>query len=243
VRALLLLGLLAAVLAGCGGDDAPSDTPRGAVSARQQVVVYFLRGGRVTPVARSIPRTRSVGAAALEELFAGPGDDETVRTAVPAGTRLEGLDIADGTATVDLSGELGAAATAQVVHTLTRFDSVQRVDLRPGRSGLDRTAVERHAPAILVESPLPGDSAGSPLRVRGTSNTFEATFLLELHAGRRRLARQVVTATSGSGTRGTFDVSLDHPASEGRPLRLTAYEQSAEDGRPVNRVTLGLRAR
>ena len=109
---------------------------------------------------------------------------------------------------------------------------------------VDRRDFERVAPAILVESPLRGRRVRPPLRVRGTANTFEATFLLEmLGPDRRRLARRVVTATSGTGTRGTFDVTLRFRAPRGTALELYAYEESARNGRPINRIRVPLRRR
>ena len=46
----------------------------------------------------------------------------------------------------------------------------------------------------------------SPLRVTGTANTFEATFNYELNDTDGKVVdKNFVTATSGTGTRGTFD--------------------------------------
>ena len=42
--------------------------------------------------------------------------------------------------------------------------------------------------------------------------------------------KQIVTATSGSGTRGTFDVRVPFKAPSGSAIELYAYEASAEDG-------------
>jgi hypothetical protein len=43
------------------------------------------------------------------------------------------------------------------------------------------------------------------------------------------------TATSGTGTRGTFDTTLPVPGLEG-PMTIVAFEASAEDGRPLHVV-------
>jgi germination protein M len=91
---------------------------------------------------------------------------------------------------------------------------------------------------IQIESPASGEAVRSPVRVSGTANTFEATFILELITGGRRLARETVTATSGSGTRGTFDVTVPFSVSEETRGELRAYELSAENGEPVNTVTV-----
>lgn len=97
-------------------------------------------------------------------------------------------------------------------------------------------------PAIVIESPAAGASVRSPLRVRGTANTFEANFTLELRTGGRLVARRFVTATSGSGVRGTFDVTIRFRVSEETRAELVAYEPSAKDGSPLHttRVPIGL---
>jgi hypothetical protein len=43
-----------------------------------------------------------------------------------------------------------------------------------------------------------------------------------------------VTATSGSGQRGTFAATVAYPGSG--PAVLVGYEASAEDGSPIHRV-------
>jgi predicted DsbA family dithiol-disulfide isomerase len=75
------------------------------------------------------------------------------------------------------------------------------------RSGETGT-VDLLAP-IVIESPLPGDSVTSPIRVTGTANVFEATVSFEIRdAADKVVMRGFTTATSGTGTRGTFDTEL-----------------------------------
>jgi hypothetical protein len=233
------------------------------------VVPYLLRDERVAPVARTLNRTRAVAAAAVRELLAGPTRAERsagFTTAIPRGTRLRGITIRGGTATVDLSRAFASgggslfmrARVAQVVHTLTRFPTVRRVAFRLEgrpvatiggegvivRPPVTRTDFEELAPAILVESPLPGARVGSPLELRGTSNTYEANFQVDmLGPGGRVLARRAVTATSGSGTRGTFAVTLPFVTPARTHLMLHAYENSAADGSVINSVRIPLIAR
>jgi hypothetical protein len=140
---------------------------------------------------------------------------------------------------------------AQVVHTVTQFPTVQRVAFRLdgepveaiGGEGVvvsppvDRGDFEDQAPAILVESVGPGDEVASPLRVLGTANTFEATLNLRLVAEDGTVLHDdFATATSGTGTRGTFEVTIEFDA-EG-PATLVAYERSAEDGAEINVVEI-----
>ena len=74
----------------------------------------------------------------------------------------------------------------------------------------------------------------------GTANTFEATFEYDLldPAG-KVLKHDFVTATSGSGTRGTFDVRIPFEAPNG-VARLVVYERSAADGSKTNVVEIPL---
>jgi hypothetical protein len=80
----------------------------------------------------------------------------------------------------------------------------------------------------------------SPLRVFGTANTFEATFEYELlDADGKVLSKHFVTATSGSGTRGTYDFTIRYDT-PGGPGKLVVYELSAADGSRIHQVEIPL---
>ena len=84
---------------------------------------------------------------------------------------------------------------------------------------------EDETPIILVESPLPFEHVTSPLRVTGTANTFEATFNYDLvDSAGKVIATHFVTATSGSGTRGTFDFTVPYTVSKPGLGKLVVYE-------------------
>lgn len=245
----MLLVAVALFLVGCsGGDDetAPTDTSTTTVPVETTALrVYFLRDDLVWPVARQVEETDAVATAALEELLAGPTAEEStdldLSTPVPAGTALDGLEISDGVARTELSSELPKAALAAVVYTLTQFSTVKLVEI-DGKS-YTRADFEDLTPAILVESPLSFEAVTSPLRVTGTANTFEATFNYELTDTDGRIVEEnFVTATSGTGTRGTFDfttepftVPFDGVGS------LIVFELSAKDGSRINLVEIPLR--
>jgi len=240
---------------GCGGEDGSSPEPRSTVPPTAEAAptatvpaqapailkVYFLRDGLVATARREVVAGPAVGRAALTQLFAGPRGSEAargLRSAIPSGTTLEALEITDGTAFVELSESLDEEAIAQVVFTLTQFPTVRRVRLE-GEEYL-RADFEAETPPILVESPLPGEEVTSPLRIEGTANTFEATFHVQvLDARRRVLGESFVTATSGSGERGTFDASVTFAVLPG-PAVLVAYELSAEDGSRINETEIPL---
>jgi hypothetical protein len=256
-----ILVALALLASGCDGSDSPGEATGTTPAPATSVSVYFLRDEKVSPVRRTIEATAEVARAAITSLLKGPTVQEEasgLTTAIPAGTTLRDISLADGVATVDLDGSFddgGGSASmlgrvAQVVATLTRFPTIRRVAFRLdgepveaiGGEGvvvdppIGRLAIEGQTPQILVESPLPGDRVTSPIRVRGTANVFEATVSFEVRneAG-DVLLQTFTTATSGTGTRGTFDTELAVPDAEG-PITIVAFEASAEDGRPLHVV-------
>lgn len=250
--ALSVLALLA--VAGCGGDNgtttvtvretvtetgtsAPSEAP-------SSFTVYFLRAGKVVPVGRSVVTGPRIGAAAVRELLAGPtSEDPNVVTAIPAGTELESLAIRGGVASVQLSPQLTTdPPLAQLVYTLTQFPRVRRVAVGFDRRPVGRRAFEQETPAVLVESPLPGETVESGFQASGTANTFEATFNYELRdASNRVLKKGFVTATSGSGTRGTFRFRVPYEVDEPQDGRLVVFEISAADGSRTHESEIPLR--
>ena len=248
---------LAALLAGCGSDDensaAPSTSPPAvespptvqsqAIAAPATVNVYFLRDGKVGTAKRVVVAGPQIGRAAMLELLQGPARPERVaglQSSIPAGTKLEQLAIDQGVASVTLSHELDAAATAQVVYTLTQFDTVRGVSIAESEP-IDRAELEDLTPPVLVESPFPGEDVASPLRMTGTANTFEATFNVEvLDDEGNVLGNRFVTATSGSGTRGTFDAEVSFKAPAEGPGSLMVFELSAEDGSRIHEMKIPL---
>ncbi|MGC0327338.1 hypothetical protein RKD23_000328 [Streptomyces sp. SAI-170] len=225
---------------------------------RVTTAVYFLHGAYVSPAPRTVTAP-GTAAGALRALLAGPSGAEARQgrtTAIPSGTTLRSLAVRDKVATADLSGRYDddggtlsmRARLAQVVYTLTRYPSIEKVrfqlDGKPvtsfGGEGIllnrpvGRADFEDVTPAVLVESPLIGGTVRTPVRVWGTANTFEAEFRLKITDVTGRTAADVrVMATSGTGTRGTFDVRFPYKAARTGPGVLTAYYYSPKDGRPV----------
>ncbi len=155
------------------------------------VRVYFLRDGKVGPVGRT--------------LGTGHARDASRRSRRPGRPRRSARS---GSTRARRREKLAAT-----VYTLSQFDPAQPVVV-DGKS-YRRSDFEELTPAILVEGPLPFAAVSAPLRLWGTANTFEATFEYDLldPAG-KVLSHHFVTATSGSGTRGTYDVTIPFEAPE-----------------------------
>jgi len=238
---LVLLGQLVLVAAGCGSTTQTVTVTRTvpATTAPQpqtktSLRAYFLKDGRVQPVARDLPQTKAVASAALDELAKGPTEIETRDLQLTSDVKDAGtVSVSNGLAT--LAGVKGGslAGLAQVVYTLTQFPTVKSVEIDGKR--YTRAHFEDETPIIAVESPLPFQHVTSPLRATGTANTFEATFEYELtDPDGKIVATHFVTATSGSGQRGTFDFTVPFQVDREGLGELVVYERSAKDGSRVH---------
>jgi germination protein M len=252
----------AAPTSGPGGSPDPTASPEATTVVR----VYFYYGGELgsaglVPLLREVPETRAVATAAMHALLEGPTADESgereITSAVPAGSRLLGLTIEDGVATVDLSSEFESGGGSlsvfvrlgQVVYTLTQFPTVDTVrfeiDGQPVTVFSSEGVVldgpvgrEQYAdllPMIFVDRPAYGAAIGNPARVTGSANVFEASFLIMLlDAEGRPILETPAMATCGTGCRGTFDVTLAYWVPEAGWGTLRVWEASAMDGSPQN---------
>lgn len=247
MKRAVLVGLALALVAGCGDDSNNEMTT--AATESSIVKVYFLRDGKLWPVARAVEVDHSrpeqavmaeSAGAALFELRQGPTktemDDLGLSTALPSS--FADVVVVDRITRFDPGIDFPHDALAQVVYTLTQFPGIHAVEIH-GRS-YTRADFEDQTPSVLVESPLPFEEVTSPLRVTGTANTFEATFQYELvDAEGNVVDENFVTATSGTGTRGTFAFTtgaFDDVAA------LRIFENSAEDGSRIHEVEIPLNA-
>jgi spore germination protein GerM len=177
---LALAAWLGFLLSGCGSEGAVSlgPPPRETTTAGGEVPrvgtggtgkhrrtlsleVWFVRRGRLVERRRTHKRTPRVATAALGELFAGvsePERQEGLTTAVPAGTKLLGISVTGGVATVDLTSAYQAGGGSrsmqlrlgQVVYTLTQFPTVRAV-----RFELDGTPVNVFSSeGIVLDHPV-----------------------------------------------------------------------------------------
>jgi hypothetical protein len=235
-----------------------------------RLAVYYPRtvGGRqyLVPERHSVPATRAVAAAAVTELLQGRPVFPGSRPPFPAGTRLRGVRVHGGTATVDLSREVlrGRPGDAQryplqaLVYTVTQFRTVKRVvvavegrtsgsvagrslaafwDLAPGRP-LKRDPSVRLAPIALVD-PGPGALVrGGRLVVTGEASVHEGNVSLRLRDGAGRVVAQgYTTAATAAPGRGAFSGALTFTApGQAQRWTLEVFEVSAADGSIVYAV-------
>ena len=234
------LGFLAAaaavamLLTGCGKTAAPTTTATTTTGAETALKIYFYRGNALVPVTVHVPQTRAVASAALGKLFAGPPAGYT--TAIDPVVAVDGIAITpSGAASVRLTPAhpLTHAAEAQVVYTLTQFPTITSVD----GSGRDAFSDMTPAAAIYVASPLRDSTVSSPVRVTGTADVFEGTLAVDVWSGGKLLRTQIIQATSGTGTRGTWSAAIDLPPG---PAKLDFYEPSAENGSHLHGTELDL---
>jgi hypothetical protein len=198
----------------------------------------------------------------MTALIAGPKGAElesrpAMVTAIPDGTRLLGVTIADGIADVDLSSQFESgggsysvqARLAQVVYTLTQFPTVDGVLFRiDGKTvttfssegvildgPVDRADYRDFLPAIFVDRPAWGAAAGNPVELSGIANVFEAQFQVQLLDEQGNvLADRAVTATCGTGCWGTFNTKVGYDLAKAQYGTLRVFEPSARNGSPIN---------
>jgi hypothetical protein len=172
-----------------------------------------------------------------------------------------------GTATINLSSEFTQGKQenlqvsddmlgqrmAQIVYTLTQFPEITGVTFQvageaiPARDSDGATAskpvtradYESLTPAILVETPGVWDRFEIPLRLTGSANTFEANVEYRLTDARGQVVVEGhFSATSGTGTRGTFDETIPFEVTRQGRATLVLFESSAADGTPTNVVAI-----
>jgi hypothetical protein len=231
----------------------PTSAPAGTIIVRAYFVLgSFTSNAGLVPVLREIPATTGVASAAVRQLIAGPNPNElgarpAMYTSVPTSTKLLGLTIKNGIATVNLSSEfesglntaIGDARYAQVVYTLTQFSTVTSVLLQvegtPRNTPGSRDGYTVYLPSIFVDRPAWGAAAGNPAKVTGVANVFEATFRVQIKdANGKVLADKQVMASCGTGCWGDFTTTIAYTVSKAQWGTLRVFDPSAKDGTPVD---------
>jgi Immunoglobulin-like domain of bacterial spore germination/Sporulation and spore germination len=182
--------------------------------------------------------------------------------AVPDDTRLLGIAIHNGLATVDLTSEYQSGGGAlsmqtrlgQVVYTLTQFPTVQRVRFRLDgepvnvfssegivlKNPVGRSDYADLLPAITVDKPAAGAHVTSPVTVSGTANVFEANVTVEvLDANGKVVGKTFTTASCGTGCRGTYSVDVTYKVAQEQPGTIVVHDDDAAGtGTPPHSVRI-----
>lgn len=166
------------------------------------------------------------------------------------------VDLSREAATARVGSEYESMSLQQLVWTVTSVSpSIKKVRLliegRQGESlwghvsyrGTMRRADHNDVlPPISVESLQQGATVARRLTFRGSSNTFEANVEYRItrtcapgtascSLPRTEYAESHTTATAGTGTRGTWSVTVNLPAgAAGQWVEVRVFESSAEDG-------------
>ena len=263
-RALVLPALAcAAALGACdsGGDGSDPTTTAGGGPDGSSAPLYFTAGEQL----RESPGPGSSPEATARALVAGPpaNDEAGLDSEIPARTRVEGVRVSGGTATVRLSGGFTGgipadpgrrtddqqaaidARLAQVTYTMTGLDGVERTrvlaggrPLGPARSRID-FAKPRGGPPARAQRPQQPAERRHP---RGPEAAGGAPLPA---AGGGRRDRRDPDATGGDGVPGLGGPRAGRDrraADEGGARRGHGARSRAATGPPGGSRSTGTRA-
>jgi hypothetical protein len=235
----------------------PSETPSSSPPSGKTVSleVWLSFGDKLFVSQRTVPFTVAVGQASLDQLLAGPDAEEvraTIATSIPAGLTADITALGGGVATVELSQafyDTGVPSAlllrrAQVVYTLTQYSTITSVRFTSAGApvydqAFARTDFEDELPAILVESPVVGETVSNPVTISGTANVFEATVNVRiLDENGNEIARSFTMATCGTGCRGDYSFSVSYKVDHEQPGYIEVLDYSPKDGSPENVMSI-----
>lgn len=269
---LVCVAVMAVVIAGCQRTPAPGppDTPPPVQMepAKMDVAVYYIKA---TPTdmylvreVHQVDKTTEVAQAALNELIGGTPATVCAARVLPPDTRILGINIDQGLATVDFSAEVlkanvgssgEALGIASIVNTLTEFPTIKKVAFMVdgskekgmdwwGHVGLYQQPFQRDVsqvfePAIWVTTPVTGQVITSPVRLSGSARVFEATVSFRLRDNSGVVIAQGHTmASEGAPGRGDYDAQLAFTTSGPGQGQVEVFETSARDGSDINKVII-----
>jgi hypothetical protein len=265
---LLLLVLLG--LAGCSSNTllTPNTSLNPPVAQTMEVAVFYLKSTAneiyMIREVHQVEKSSAVAGAALNEMIVGNPQTPGAYRVVPADSRILGINLDQGLATVDFSGEVlkanvgasgEALGIASIVNTLTEFSTIQKVQFTvdgQADKGMDwwghvglyeqpfiRDLSSVYEPAIWVTTPVAGHTITTPVEISGNARIFEAMVSFRLKDANGNILSQGFTqATAGAPDRGDFTAELDFtPAAAGKG-QLEVFEASMKDGSELNKVII-----
>ena len=269
---LLALGLLSS---GCGDrtsqlSDPGQNTPAPVEPAPEMmdVAVYYVKSTEkefyLVREVHQVEKTPEAAKAALNELIKGNPVTPDAARVLPADTKILGIKVEQGLATVDFSPEVlkanvgssgEALGIASMVNTLTEFPTIQKVSFTVdgqvekgidwwGHVGLYQQPFKRDLsnvfePAIWVTAPIKDQIITSPVKISGNARVFEATVSYRIKDDNgNMLAQGFATAKEGAPGRGDFTGELAFkPAGPGKG-QIEVFEVSMKDGSDRNKVII-----
>ncbi len=270
---LIILIVLGLFLSGCQPTGQPNDPghndPGSVEPQMMDVAVYYAKATDteyyLVREVHQVAQTDQVARAALNELIqVDPVTDGAARL-LPADTKILGINIEQGLATVDFSADVlqanvgssgEALGIASIVNTLTEFPTIKRVSFTVegqvddqvmnwwGHVGLYEQPFQRdlstvYEPVIWVTAPVKYQVISSPVTISGTARVFEATVSYRLvdEAG-NVLAQGFTTASEGAPGRGDFTGELAFESSAPGKGQLEVFEVSMKDGSDLHKVVI-----
>jgi spore germination protein GerM len=243
-----------------------STTTEPMVGPHHAIVFMFHDSGgsptRVGPFLAPVSRNEADLETTVRAMLGGltPSErDLGLTTAIPEGTTLNRIEVADGVATVDLSSRFDdgggtfsmGARLGQLVYTVTGYAP----DITGVRLELDgapvevfsseglvlddpmtRASFEDLLPGILIESPAFDDWARPPVTITGTAAAFEGLFRLEILDEEGIVVAEMPVQTDNGMGWGHFSVTFEAADLPSMPttLQIRVYELSAKDGSVVS---------
>ncbi len=260
----------------CGCAAIKEKTAKKAPAENQQplnVAVYYVKiNNQEEYLVREIhrlPHAADSLKAAAEELIRGQPITKGAEKIFPPGTKILGIVVESGHATVNFSREVLQASVGSegealgiqsMVNTLTEFPEVRAVSFQVegkldnrtkdwwGHVGLYNQPFHRdlskvYEPPIWVTHPVENQVISIPLLVKGSARVFEGTVHVRLvDKDGHKLAEGWATATKGAPERGDFELRLKfEPPPAADQGYLEVFEKSARDGSERHKVTIPVR--
>jgi len=232
------------------------------------IAVYYLKSSDneiyLVREVHKVEKSAAVARAALNELIKGEPITPGAFKVLPSDTKILGINIEDGLATVDFSSEVlkvnigsegEAMGIASIVNTLTEFPTIQRVQFTVegqvkkamdwwGHVGLYEQPFKRdlssvYEPSIWVTQPVENQTVTSPLTIKGSARVFEATVSYRLKDENGNILTQgFTTATAGAPEWGNFSAELTFTSPAKGKGQLEVFEESMKDGSDLNKVVI-----
>ena len=234
-----------------------------------QIALYFVKdNGENFYLEREVHETEStdsVATRALELLISADIKDEDAVRPLPENTKVLGITVNDGVATVDFSEEikdfttgapLEATSLQAIANTLTEFNTIDEVKILVegeevetlwGHVNLSAGNLKRNLD--LVEEPIAwvdnlkdGDLLTNTTSIKGSMSVFENTMNYRLYDENGNIiAEHYVNGKLNGLTRADFDFTIDFKTPNSDKGKLQLFAISAKDGSEFGHVDIYVR--